>query len=301
MQTIHFDEQQFWQQFSHGIVRTDMGRLHYVSGGHGPTVLLLPGWPQSWYAWRYMMPALANSGKRVIALDLPGMGDSDHPTKGYDSTTIALTLRWVIQSLAPEEKEGIEIIAHDVGAWMGYALAADHPDCVKKLVLIDAAIPGLSALPSDELTDEQVTRTWHFAFNRLTDLPEILLKDREEPFLRWLFSSKAEMGWMIDEKALAEYVRVNRLPGALRSALSYYKNAFSKQDIAINKLRAEQTLPMPVCAIGAQYGVSDLLYNTLSPLCADLRGDVIQGAGHYLPEESPQQLAAVLTDFLSSR
>ncbi len=299
MQNIKFDEKLFWQQFSHGVVRTQMGRLHYVSGGEGPTVLLLPGWPQSWYAWRYLMPALANSGKRVVALDLPGMGDSDHPTEGYDSTTIALILHSVIQSLASEEKDGIEIIAHDVGAWMGYALASDHPDCVKKLVLMDAAIPGLSTLPSGELTDEQVMRTWHFAFNRLSDLPEILLKDREEPFLRWLFSTKAEFGWMIDEKALAEYVRVNRLPGALRSALSYYKNAFSKQDMAINKLRSEKQLLMPVFAIGARYGVADLLYNTLSPMCADIRGEVIEGAGHYLPEESPEQLEAVLKEFLS--
>ncbi|MFM2478696.1 alpha/beta fold hydrolase [Celerinatantimonas sp. MCCC 1A17872] len=299
MQNIKFNEQQFWQQFSHGVVRTQMGRMHYVSGGHGSTVLLLPGWPQSWYAWRYLMPILANSGKRVVALDLPGMGDSDHPDGGYDSTSIALTLRSVIKSIATQEKDGIEIIAHDVGAWMGYALASDHPDCVKKLVLMDAAIPGLSTLPSGELTDEQVMRTWHFAFNRLNDLPEILIKGREEPFLQWLFSTKAEYGWMIDEKALAEYVRVNRLPGALRSALSYYRHAFSKQDIEINKLRAKNPLLMPVLTIGAQYGVSDLLYNTLSALCTDIRGEVIQGVGHYLPEESPLQLGTVLNEFLS--
>lgn len=299
MQNMKFDEPHFWQQFSHGVVRTATGRLHYVSGGDGPTVLLLPGWPQSWYAWRYMMPALANSGKRVVALDLPGMGDSDHPVEGYDSTSIALTLRSAIESIAPHAKSGIEVIAHDVGAWMAYALAADHPDCVKRLVLMDAAIPGLSALPSGQLTDNQVMRTWHFAFNRLDDLPEILIKDREEPFLQWLFSTKAERGWTIDEKALNEYVRVNRLPGALRSALSYYKNAFSEQDIETNKLRSAKPLLMPVLTIGAQYGVSQLLYNTLSPLCTDIRGEVIKGAGHYLPEEAPEEIGTILKDFLS--
>src|ERR1700756_307515 len=89
----------FWTQFRHRTVTVKGVRLHAVEGGHGAPMLLLPGWPQSWYAWRYVMPLLAGAGRRVIALDPRGMGDSDRPASGYEMRTVAAELHGFVEAL----------------------------------------------------------------------------------------------------------------------------------------------------------------------------------------------------------
>ena len=94
-----FDPATFWTQFHHDTVVIKGVRLHFVEGGSGTPILLLPGWPQSWYAWRYVMPLLANAGRRVIALDPRGMGDSDRPASGYEMRTVAAEIHGFVEAL----------------------------------------------------------------------------------------------------------------------------------------------------------------------------------------------------------
>jgi pimeloyl-ACP methyl ester carboxylesterase len=152
--------------------------LHLVAGGSGTPILLLPGWPQSWYAWRYVMPLLVAAGRRVIALDPRGLGDSDRPASGYDMRTVAAEVHSAVEALGLTVDGPVDVLEHDLGTWIGYAYAAEWPDDVRRLAVFEGAVPGITPPPAAGIPSAEANvRTWHFAFNRLDDLPEILLED----------------------------------------------------------------------------------------------------------------------------
>jgi pimeloyl-ACP methyl ester carboxylesterase len=295
-----FDHAAFWTQFRHGAATVGGVRLHYVEGGSGPPVLLLPGWPQSWHAWRLVMPMLAASGRWVIALDPRGMGDSARPASGYDMRSVAAEIHGFAEALGLAAGNGLDVAGHDLGTWMGYAFAADWPGDVRRLAVMDALLPGLTPAPPAGIPSAETNlKTWHFAFNRLDDLPEILVQGREREFLTWLFASKATRAWRIGQDGLDEYVRVFAAPGALRAALAYYRAAFSPDALAQGPARAERKLSIPVLALGAETGVGDMLLNTMRLVATDVRGGTVNDCGHYMPEERPRTVADALIRFLS--
>jgi pimeloyl-ACP methyl ester carboxylesterase len=292
-----FDPATFWTRFSHGTATVGGVRLHYVEGGSGAPVLLLPGWPQSWYAWRLVMPLLV-AGRRVIALDPRGMGDSERPTSGYDTTTVAAEIHGFVEALGLTADGAIDVVGHDIGTWIGYAYAADWPGDVKRLALFDAALPGVTPpAPAGIPSAAANVKSWHFAFNRLDDLPEILLQGREREFLTWLFRAKAVRPWTIGPADLDEYVRVNAAPGASRAALTYYRHNLGAEALAASRTRAERKLQMPVLAFGADNGVASVLVETMQQVASDVRGGVFEGCGHYMPEEAPRAVAEQLVTF----
>ncbi len=300
---VQFDPASFWRQFRHGTMTVGEVRLHYVESreaGSLPPVLLLPGWPQSWYAWRLVMPTLAASGRRVIAMDPRGMGDSSRPAGGYDMQTAAADVHGFITALELTSDGAVDVVGHDLGTWIGCAHAANWPGDVRRLAVMDAALPGVTPAPSGIPSAEVNMKTWHFAFNRLPDLPEVLIPGREREFLAWLFATKSVKGWHIDMAALDEYARVLAAPGALRAALAYYRAAFSPDGLAEAQSRSERTLTMPVLALGAETGVDDMLLETMRLVATDVRGGTLADCGHYMPEERPATVADILIRFLSS-
>lgn len=294
-----FDRATFWRQFRHENVAVDGVRLHFVEGGSGAPILLLPGWPQSWYAWRYVMPLVAAAGRRVIALDPRGMGDSERPASGYAMQAVAAELHGFAEALDLTAQGPLDVVGHDLGTWIGYAYAAEWPDDVKRLAVFDAALPGITPPPPAGIPSAEANvKTWHFGFNRLDDLPEILLQGREREFLIWLFRAKAVRPWTITPSDLDEYVRVNAAPGATRAALSYYRHTLGLEGLAHSKARAERKLAMPVLAFGAETGVGTTLFDTMRLVAADVRGGVFSGCGHYMPEEAPSALAGQVIRFM---
>lgn len=291
----------FWQRFRHASARVGDVNIHYVEGGDGPPLLLIPGWPQSWYAWRYVMPQLVDAGYRVIAIDPRGMGESDAPQGGYDLGSVAAELHQFAKSIGLFAQGPIDVAGHDVGTWIAYAWAADWPSDIRRVALLDALIPGLSAPRTDLSIDEANLRSWHFAFNRLDDLPELLIRGREEVFLTWLFRVKALQPWTITADDIAVYARQLAAPGALRAVTGYYQSALSSEGIAANRLRAEKLLEIPVLALGAERGVGDHIVKALQALASDVQGEVILNAGHYLPEEAANRVADLLVDFFRQR
>ena len=294
-----FDPATFWTQFHHDTVVIKGVRLHFVEGGSGMPILLLPGWPQSWYAWRYVMPLLAKAGRRVIALDPRGMGDSDRPASGYEMRTVAAELHDFVEALKLTANGPVDIVGHDLGTWIGYAYAAEWPGDVKRLAVFDAALPGITPPPPAGIPSAEANvKTWHLAFNRLDDLPEILLQGREREFLTWLFRAKSTRPWTITPADLGEYVRVNAAPGATRAALSYQRHNLGPEGIAHSRARAERKLAMPVLAFGAETGVGAMLLDTMRLVAADVRGGVFAGCGHYMPEEAPRAVAEQIIRFM---
>ena len=139
--------------------------LHYVTAGEGPPVVLIHGYPQTWWEWRHQIPVLAEK-YTVIAPDMRGLGDSSRPATGYDKKTIANDIWQVVNGTLGHES--FYLVGHDWGGPTAYALAAAHPDAVKRLVIIDVPIPGCGGDFS------QGGRRWHHQFHMTLDLPEAL-------------------------------------------------------------------------------------------------------------------------------
>jgi microsomal epoxide hydrolase len=289
-----FDPVAFAERFTHRTATARDIRIHYVEGGSGDPVLLVPGWPQSWYAWRYVMPLLADR-YRVIAIDPPGLGESGAPA-AYDTATVANYIDALLDTL---KIESVAFVGHDIGAWIGYAFAARHPARVCALVLIDAAIPGITPPDTFALTPDRINKTWHFSFNALPELPELLVNGRERAYLAWLFNTRSFNKSAIDEAALVEYTRVYSAPGAMTRGFAYYRALFDS--VAQNKATAAATLPMRVAAIGGAHWLGPAMEAMIAPLAGDLRVEIVLNSGHFVPEEAPDAVARIVDKVLDTQ
>lgn len=286
----------------HGDVVANGVRLHYVVAGQGEPVLLLHGWPESSVAWRQVMPLLVKAGRRVWAIDYRGAGQSDKPAAGYDLDNVARDVHAFIEAkqLAAGGR-GVDVVGHDVGTWIGHALAVNHPADVRRLVLSEALLPAL-APPAMGVPDEAANlRTWQFSFNRLEDLPETLVQGRERAYLAFLFDTKTVRRWKIDPATLDQYVREYSAPGTLRAGFAYYRTNYGEAGLAQARARAAKRLVMPVLAIGGSGGLRDVLHKTMQPLANDVQGAVLDDCGHFLPEECPDEFVRAVTGFWASR
>ncbi len=263
-------------------------KLHCVAGGAGEPVVLLAGWPQSLYAWRKVMPELATR-YQVFAIDLPGMGDSEQPSSGYDTATVARRVHEAVQALGLER---IRLVTHDLGTWVAFPYAHEYGDTLEKLVMMDAAIPGLFAPPADP-------KLWHLAFNQQRDLPEALTAGRERIFLSWFFTHRTRVADAISAADLDEYERVYSAPGAMHSGFEFYRAmpASAEQNRAY---AARGKLRTPLLVLGSDAPLGPVMIEALSKLAENVSGHVIAGSGHYLPEEKPAEVLERLLPFLHS-
>jgi pimeloyl-ACP methyl ester carboxylesterase len=159
----------FADTFSSRYVDTGDVRLHAVIGGDGPPLLLVHGWPESWYAWRHVMPALARDFE-VVAVDQRGMGHSDKPLDGYDTRTQANDLVALMRELGHET---FALVGHDTGFAISYAVAADHPESVERVALLEIpGSPGAAPAPPVFVPGQINDRLWHLPFNRLERINE---------------------------------------------------------------------------------------------------------------------------------
>lgn len=280
--------------FTHRFETVQGLRLHYVEGGAegGEPLVLLAGYPESWFAWRRVMPLLAERF-RILAIDLPGQGDSDKPPDGYDTGTVAERL----QALLSQVGIGRHLLAaHDVGAWVAFPYALRFAGAVRRLVLLDAGIPGVTLPDMLPATPERGWRTWHFPFHAIPDLPEALIAGRERVYLDWFLRRKAADPFTFSEADLDEYTRIFTQPGALRAGLAFYRAA--ALSAAQNRALAEAgKLAMPVLALSADQGSIPDMAASLQPFARDIRGERLNRCGHFLPEEQPQAVADHLRAF----
>ncbi|MEE7546507.1 alpha/beta fold hydrolase [Xanthomonas sp. Kuri4-1] len=286
------------ERLHHHFETIDGLRLHYVTAGDpaAEPLVLLAGYPESWFAWRRVMPALARRF-HVIAPDLPGQGDSDKPLDGYDTATVARRVHALLQRLGLSR---YGLAGHDIGAWVCLPYALMFPHAVHRLALLDAGIPGITLPELLPTAPERSWRTWHFAFHAVPDLPEALIEGRERLYLDWFLRRKAASPHSFSDADLDEYVRIFRLPGALRAGLAFYR-ALGQSAEQNRALVREARLAMPVLAVGADQGSIPDMAGPLAPFAANLRGETIARSGHFIPEEQPEALAALLTEFFAGR
>jgi len=278
-------------QFIHADANLGEVRLHYVSAGHGPPVVLLHGWPQTWYEWREVMPLLANEYQR-IAPDLRGLGDSSRPTHGYDTATVAADI-WALMH-ATLGHARFAVVGHDWGGPVAFALAASHRKAVTHLAILDVAIPG-----DGSANISQGGRRWHHAFHQTAELPEALISGREALYLGWFHQNYGARPDAITATAASEYLRTYCDPAALRAGFEYYRNI--PIDIAQNEAHVRAgKLTMPVLALGGNggWGRGREVMESCQRVAENVRGGVIDNAGHWLTEEQPQEVATALRKFL---
>lgn len=209
--------------FTHRWVDAEGIRLHAVEGGRsaGPTVVLLAGFPQTWWAWRKVMPDLAERF-HVIAIDLPGQGHSDRPEGHYDTHTVASRVQAALDAL---DVPKYWLVAHDIGAWVAFSLALRHEERLHGVALLDAGIPGIT-LPDSIPTDpERAWKTWHFAFHLVSELPETLLTGREREYVKWFLKTKTLLPDAFDGAEIDHYAAAIAAEGGLRASLAYYRDA----------------------------------------------------------------------------
>ena len=280
--------------FEHRYATVKGVRLHYVIGGRtdGETVVLFAGFPESWYAWRQVMPRLAERF-RIIAPDLPGQGDSDCPEQGYDTQALAEAAHGLLQALGVAS---YHLAGHDVGAWVAFAYARLFGGEVRRLALLDAGIPGVTLPEATPVAPDKAWRTWHFAFHTIPDLPEALIAGREREYLNWFLRRKAANPQVFSDAVLEEYLRAFTRPGGLRAGLAYYRSA--NLSARQNKATSEKgRLAMPVLAIGSDQGSIADMASPLRPFCENVAGITITNSGHFIPEEQPAVLSNELARF----
>ena len=282
----------FTDTFTSRYIDTGELRQHAVIGGDGPPLLLVHGWPETWYAWRLLMPALARDFE-VIAVDQRGIGLTDKPQNGYDTGTLAGDLIALMDALGHRR---FAVVGHDTGFAISYALAADHPDRVDRAALAEIpGPPGATPPPPLFVPAALNDRLWHIPFNRVQDVPEKLVAGREAVFFGYEF---AIQGGKLSDDVVDYYVRVLSNPDALRGCFGFYR-AFD-MTVAQNQQRKTQQLIMPVLAIGGAASYGEHVAEAMHLVADDVQGVVIPGAGHWVAEEAPDEMLAALTAFLAS-
>ncbi len=285
-------------EFEHHYANLKGVRIHYVTMGAGAPVVLLHGWPQSWYEWRRVMPLLADRFA-MVAPDMRGLGDSSRPSSGYDKKTVANDI-WELMSNHLGH-EHFAVVGHDWGAPVAFRLAADHPDAVTHLVLLDVPVPGDRSPGERGDPDPRGAVRWHHLFNQVPDLPEALTYGRERIFLEFFFMNGIDQAGTFSDDDIAEYLRTYSQPGAMRAGFNYYR-ALSR-DIEDNRatLATGFKLPMPTLGLGGggSRGRGDLVVQSLRRVATQAEGGAIADCGHFIPEEKPRELAERLREFLS--
>jgi len=283
----------FADTFTSRYVDTGQLRLHAVTGGGGPPLLLVHGWPQFWYQFRLIMPGLARDFS-VVAPDQRGIGLSGKPHDGYDTATLASDMVALMDALGHRR---FALYGTDVGMPIAYALAADHRDRVDRLAVSEAPLPGISPSPPLFLPPLLNERLWHLAFNQLPQINEQLVTGREDIFFGAEFDASAGTRKLPGDAVKYYIDTLAADPDHLRGSFEFYRAIPATS--AQNQQRKERRLTLPVLAIGGAESSGEGVGNTMKLAADDVQTLVIPGCGHWVAEQAPEQLLTALTTFLA--
>jgi pimeloyl-ACP methyl ester carboxylesterase len=262
--------------------------MHYVIGGKGDPVVLLHGWPETWYEWRKIIPELIANNYTVIAPDMRGLGDSEKPQTGYDTKTLAEDIYQLVKKLGYSK---IYLVAHDWGGPVAYSYAAEHPEDVRKMIILDTLLPGFGFEEAGNFSPNSV---WHFSFHAVRDLPEKLIDGKEDVYLNWFYD------WTYNQSAITtedreEYIKQYSKPGAMRAGFEYYRAVF--EDAEQNKEYAKEKLEIPILTIGGEAAIGNYTTTSFQNVANNVTGITLPNTGHFIPEERPSFLTKQILDF----
>lgn len=273
-------------------VRANGIRMNVWTGGEGPTLVLLHGYPQTGQMWHKVSPTLMKQFNLIIP-DLRGYGDSEKARSGFDKKTMAKDVACLASELGHET---FFLMGHDRGARVAHRLALDFPERVEKLVVLDI-VPTHTIF--SRTGRELAAAYWHWFYFQATDLPEIMIRNSAEPFLQTMFRSLSWRPDAIDDLLFAEYLRAFTLPGTIRCGLEDYRAA-ATIDYEDDESDLGTKLSCPVYTIWGQFGKMDSLFDVVDTWKE--KADNVIGkslpCGHFIPEEAPDELLSEIVPFL---
>lgn len=264
--------------------------IHYVTGGEGEPLVLLPGWPETWWEYRKVMPALA-SRFRVVVADLRGMGGSGKPGSGYDKKTMAHDVHELVRHLGYDK---VRIAGHGIGGMVAFAYAANHPDATEKVAIlqtthVDDSYYEFRMLPRP---GDPPPHRWWLAFNQVRDFPEQVLAGRYRHLIDYMFNLSLVNPEAITEFDREVYARAYNAPGAIRACQGWFQ-AYQKD---IDDFNGYDKVPVPM--LGMAYGPGvfiDYMREVLPQQGTDVRVLEVRESRNYVVEEQP---GAVIDAFL---
>jgi pimeloyl-ACP methyl ester carboxylesterase len=265
-------------------------RLHYVIAGSGDPVLLLHGWPETWYAWRKVIPVLA-ARFTVVAPDMRGYGDSERPVGGYDKVTVATDLHELMRSLGFAR---IHLVAQDMGGPVGFAYAAGFPADVRDFAFIESAVPGFGLEASMDVAHGG---SWHMGFNMAEGISEMLVTGRERAFVEYFYRRGTLHRDALTQADIDEYARSYEA-GGLVASFKYYRTLLDDAKVNREKL-AVQALTLPVLSLAAEKGFGDLSHASITQVADQVERQTIAEAKHFLVQDQPQAATEAILSFLT--
>jgi pimeloyl-ACP methyl ester carboxylesterase len=267
-------------------------KIHYLKAGTGKKPLvLIHGFGETSLMWT---PLFEEFGKdyTIIAPDIRGLGDSSRPESGYDKKTAAVDIRELVKSLGYDR---IDLVGHDIGLMVAYAYAAQYPNEVEKLALLEAPIPGIGEVWEQVYTNPAL---WHFHFVK-SPIALDLVKGRERTFLEHFWQTLSANPASMSEAERQTYANAYAQDGAMRAAFEYFK-AFNDQDAEDNRKFASNKLPMPVLVIAGDKAMGDALAIQAKLVSDNVTAIKLADTGHWLMEERPAETQAALKKFFGS-
>jgi pimeloyl-ACP methyl ester carboxylesterase len=264
--------------------------IHVRVGGTGPAVVLLHGYGETGDMWAPLAEDLVRD-HTVVVPDLRGLGLSSKPDAGFDKKTQAGDVAGVLDALKIDRAD---LVTHDIGNMVGYAFAVQHPERVRRFVLIDAPVPGIG--PWEEILKNPLL--WHFRFGG-PDM-ERLVEGRERIYLDRFWNEFSAVPSRFSEAAREHYAKLYALPGAMHSGFAQF--AAFDQDAVDNKafLAAKGKLGMPVLAIGGEKSFGPMMATVMRFAASDVTEGIIPDSGHWIMEENPKATSVMVRSFLSS-
>ena len=267
-------------------------RLHYVEGGEGLPLILLAGWPQTWWSFHKIMPLLAKD-RHVIVVDFKGMGSSSKPAEGYSKKQMASDIASLVKEMGFDK---VSIAGHDIGASIAISFAGHFPEQTDKLIVLDTPHPEEDLYKLPMLPIGMLVHPWWIAFNQVTELPELLLEGRFHIIQQWIFDKM-----LIDNENISRfdrevYAKAYENKDAIRASNAWYQ-AFPEdiQDIKKMKMIEASTL-----GVGSSAGLA-MLKASLPRYVEKIQFREIENSGHFIQEEQPDEVASSMLEFLKSR
>jgi pimeloyl-ACP methyl ester carboxylesterase len=268
-------------------ITTNGTTIHVRVGGKGPAVVLLHGYGETGDMWVPMAADLMRD-HTVVVPDLRGLGLSAKPAGGFDKKTQAGDVAGVLDELKIEKAD---VVAHDIGNMVAYAFAAQYPARVKKLVVIDAPLPGVG--PWEEVLKNPLL--WHFRFGG-PDM-ERLVAGRERIYLDRFWNEFSATPARFSEAAREHYAKLYALPGAMHSGFAQFA-AFDQDAIDNKAFMAHGKLKMPVLALGGEKSFGPMMATVMRFAADDVREGIVPDSGHWIMEENPEATVPLVRDFL---
>lgn len=287
------------ESWQHGELITNGIRMHYVTQGEGPLVVLLHGFPEFWYSWRHQIPAIAEQGYRVVAPDLRGYNDTEKPRRGYDIPTLLRDIAGLIHGLG---EESAIVVGHDWGGVLAWQFAIDYPQMTEKLIILNAPHPG--AMQRELRHFSQLRKSWYIFAFQLPWLPEYVLTKNNANEVGRMLRGAALQKEAFPREETAKYQAAMSKPGSAHAALAYYRKVFRSMFSFSGSSRPHRyEVEAPTLLI---WGEQDIalgieLTEGLDPWVPHLRIKRIPDSGHWVQQEQPEKVNEYIKEFLAEK